>query len=188
MKLSLDSSNGSHGGRPAMEFFDPSLPVIGSAGNKTRDDITGIFGITGGSNPIPLHFQVKTSAKLRDHMRIKNEVLEHMPKTLVPYGREEPEYLPPTFGCNEKGGMNNEEFVEYAMNVWHIFDNVVDIFRICYKVDSGPGRGQIVLKAALRAQGVCIFPGVPNTTAVMQEMDQRYGPFKTGFNQSLKKL
>jgi hypothetical protein len=35
-----------------MEFFDPSLPVIGSAGNKTSDDVTGIFGITGGGNPI----------------------------------------------------------------------------------------------------------------------------------------
>jgi hypothetical protein len=44
------------------------------------------------------------------------------------------------------------------------------------------------MNAALRAQGVCIFPGVPNTTAVTQEMDQRYGPFKTGFNQSLEKL
>jgi hypothetical protein len=113
-------------------------------------------------------------------MRIKNEEVKHMPRNLVPYSREEPQYLPTTFGCNEKGGMINEEFVEYAMNVWHIFNDIADIpgKRICYKVDSGPGRGQIVLNAALRAQGVCIFPGVPNTTAITQEMDERYGLLK----------
>jgi hypothetical protein len=45
-----------------MEFFDPSLPVIGSAGNKTSDDVTGIFGITGGGNPI---LQPNTATRYR---------------------------------------------------------------------------------------------------------------------------
>ena len=35
------------------------------------------------------------------------------------------------------------------------------------------------LLADLRLDGFILFPGVPNTTAVTQETDQNYGPFKT---------
>ena len=33
-----------------------------------------------------------------------------------------------------------------------------------------------------------MYPGVPNTTAVTQETDQNYGPFKTQFTKNLKKI
>ena len=47
------------------------------------------------------------------------------------------------------------------------------------KCDSRPGRMNIDLLADLRASGFILYPGVLNTTAVMQETDQNYGPFKT---------
>jgi len=72
-RLSLDNSNGSRGGRPALDYFDPTLPYVGSAGNKTSDDITGIFGTTGGGHPTIPHFQAKMSAKLKDQMKIKRK-------------------------------------------------------------------------------------------------------------------
>jgi hypothetical protein len=39
-----------------------------------------------------------------------------------------------------------------------------------------------------RARGIIVCPGVPNTAAVSQELDQAYGGFKTGFYVSLASL
>jgi len=39
--------------------------------------------------------------------------------------------------------------------------------------------------ATLRQLGFILFPGVPNTTAVTQETDRNYGPFKTQFRINL---
>ena len=49
---------------------------------------------------------------------------------------------------------------------------------VIIKDDSGPGRMKLGFLAEARTLGFTIYPGVPNTTAVTQETDQRYGPFK----------
>ena len=56
------------------------------------------------------------------------------------------------------------------------------------KMDSGPGRLQEIFLAEARTLGFIVYPGVPNTTAVTQETDQNYGPFKTQFTKNLKKI
>ena len=56
------------------------------------------------------------------------------------------------------------------------------------KVNSGPGRSNKEFLAWCCARGIIVYPGVPNTTAVLQEMDQSYGGFKTGFYVSLASL
>ena len=49
---------------------------------------------------------------------------------------------------------------------------------VILKCDGGPGRMNLDLLASLRLDGFHLFPGMPNTTAVTQETDQNYGPFK----------
>ena len=56
------------------------------------------------------------------------------------------------------------------------------------KVDSGPRRLQEHFLAEARTLGFIVYPGVANTTAVTQEADQNYGPFKTQFAKNLKQL
>ena len=56
------------------------------------------------------------------------------------------------------------------------------------KVDSGPGRLNSELLALIRFHGFYMYPSVPNTTAVSQETDQNYGPFKKGFHSNLKEV
>ncbi len=56
------------------------------------------------------------------------------------------------------------------------------------KVDSGPGRMELGLLTEARTLGFIIYPGVSYTTAVTQETDQSYGPFKTQFQKNLKIL
>ncbi len=43
--------------------------------------------------------------------------------------------------------------------------------RVMVKVDSGLGRLELNFLAESRTLGLAIYPGVPNTTTVMQETD-----------------
>lgn len=43
----------------------------------------------------------------------------------------------------------------------------------------------IELLAELQASGIILFLGVPNTTAVTQETDKNYGPFKQQYVRNL---
>ena len=88
----------------------------------------------------------------------------------------------------QKGGMDKEEFAKY------LFNSIVPLFphekdkpghRVLLNMDSGPGQMNLNLLAKLRLLGFVLYPCVPNTTHVMQETDQNYGPFKTQFNLDL---
>ncbi len=46
------------------------------------------------------------------------------------------------------------------------------------KCDSGSGRLNIELLARMKILGFYLYPGIPNTMAVSQEMDWNYGLFK----------
>jgi len=93
-----------------------------------------------------------------------------------------------TIGLNEKGGMDMEEFAKYLRNsIMPLYPNAAPEFGkwVILKCDSGPGRLNLDLLADLRSDGFILFPGVPNTTAVSQETDQNYGPFKTQYCKNL---
>ena len=95
---------------------------------------------------------------------------------------------PVTFGSNEKGGMDNDEFEKYLMN------SIVPLYpharnrpghRVMLKVDSGPGGMNLNLLPKLRRLGFILYPFFPNTTHVTQETDQLYRAFKTQFLKNL---
>ena len=53
--------------------------------------------------------------------------------------------------------------------------------RVLFKLYSGPGRLVVNLIARLCLLGFVLYPGVPKITAVSQEINRNYGPFKTAF-------
>ena len=115
-------------------------------------------------------------------------MIERMPSIQGKFGGDENKVYPCTFGMNTKGGMDDEEFHKYIVNsVIPLYPNAKDLNgrRVMIKSDSGPGRTCKVLLAQLRYMGFILFPGVPNTTAVTQETDKNYGPFKTQFRTNL---
>ena len=79
--------------------------------------------------------------------------------------------------------MKTLEFMKYVEKIWHILPDCVDISgnHIALKVNSGPDRSNKKFLAWCRACGIIVYPGVPNTTAFSQEMDQSYGGLKTDF-------
>eukprot|EP00804_Cyclotella_cryptica_P013909 CCRYP_002424-RA/>CCRYP_002424-RA protein AED:0.42 eAED:0.48 QI:0/0/0/1/0/0/2/0/69 len=68
---------------------------------------------------------------------------------------------------NSKGGMDEREFRSYFLNSRML------------KMSQWSRQNELGFLAEARTLEFIIYPGVPNTTAVTQETDQSYGPFKT---------
>ena len=107
------------------------------------------------------------------------------------FGPEEKKEWTVTFGYKAKVGRDNEQFKEYfRTNIASLYPDVEDKVgkRVMVKVDSGPERLEIDFLAKTRPSGFIIYPSVLNTTAVTQETDLSYGPFKSKFTKNLKAL
>ena len=189
--LVMDGSSSQRGGRPAVIFTTNSLPNLGNATIKNSVSSTMITGSTPYGESLPPHFQFGTAAKSTELMKIRAEVDRFLVKVKGKFGFEEERELPCTVAMNEKGGMDEKEFRLYCLNsIVPLYPDAEDLpgKRVMIKVDSGPGRLNKDLLAELRLLGFYLYPGVPNTTAVTQETDQSYGPFKTQFVTNLNEL
>ena len=190
--LPLDGSQGNCGGRPPESICDATLPQTGQAVSKSGITLTMIGGSNAAGDPIPLHFQFGSAAKTEDQKKIKLEVALYMHETFGQWGFGEVRSMSPTFGMNEKGGMDQKELEKY------IFTNIIPLYpdladedgkRIIIKVDSGPGRNNVMMLAKARVRGGMFFPGVPNSTALTQEMDvENFWRLKYWFRQNLLKI
>lgn len=186
--LSTDGSSINRGGRPAAYWFDPRLPQVGLETVKSAYSCTMITGSTAFGEALPPHFQFATSAKTDEGKRLQVDSIRWMKNVVGEFGLGKRTSLPATIGMNEKGGMDMEEFAEYIRNaIMPLYPDAEPSFGkwVILKCDSGPGRMNIDLLADLRASGFILYPGVPNTTAVTQETDQNYGPFKTQYCKNL---
>ena len=147
--------------------------------------------ITGSSalcEALPPHFQIQTSAQSEDTQRARIDSGIYFPSVWCKFGMPERRKCGVSIGLNEKGGMDEAEFEKYVKNnIIPLYPDALDIpgKRVLVKVDSGPGRLNIELLAELRLLGWYLYPGVPNTTAVSQETDRNYGPFKSQFRSNL---
>ncbi len=72
----------------------------------------------------------------------------------------------------------------------HLFPDSEDApdKRVIIKVESGPGCQNMELLPSLWMIGFYLYPGVPNITAVTQEIDQNYGHFNTAFRENFEFL
>ena len=138
---------------------------------------------------MPPHFQFSTNAKSEEREKIKLEVFKYLKQTKAKFGRDAEVWDDPTIGLNEKGGMDDEEFEMYLINLLHvIYPDSSDKsgMRVLVKIDSGPGQSNMELLARLQMKGIILYPGVPNTTSVSQETNQNYGQFKSVYRENLE--
>ncbi len=113
---------------------------------------------------------------------------EYFPDILCKFGQETAQTTAISHGMNKKSGMDEVKFKKYIQNsITHLCPNACNEPGNCIliKVDGGPGRLNMELLAELWLLGFYLYPGVPNTTAVTQEKDRNYGPFKIQFRQNL---
>jgi hypothetical protein len=155
---------------------------------KTAYSSTMITGSNAYGKALPPHFQFMTSAQTDKGKMIRIDCVCYMKKVWGEFGMGVSERYGVAFGMNKKGGMDMEEFAKYLHNsIMPLNPNVAPEFGkwVFLKCDSGPGRMNLELLVDLRSDGFILFPGVPNTTAIMQETDQNYGPFKTHYCKNL---
>lgn len=189
--LTLDEASAAgKGGRPAQCMYDPNLSRTGRAAHKTSMSMTLMAGSTAAGRMLAPHVQLPTSATAEERQRIRADVAMHFPTFLWQVGSGDEVSLEPTFGCNEKGGFDANQFRKFIHTLLTWFPDCADVDgkRVFVKVDSGPGRHNKVLIYECAQRGIILFPGVPNTTAVTQEMDQAFGPFKCQYRKSLALL
>ena len=87
--------------------------------------------------------------------------------------------------------MDYEEFLKYFKNsLVSLYPDVKDESGKSFmlKVDSGPRSLNSNILSYARNLGFIIYTGVQNNTAVTQETDQNYGPFKKKFIEKLNKF
>ncbi len=108
--LSLDGSNLNRRGQPEMVLYDPQFPLVGKPTSKSALTTTMIMGSTAAREALPPHLQFQTKAKTNNTMRLQYDVAEHMPIIWGKFGEDKVCSWPVTFGQNEKGGMDDEEF------------------------------------------------------------------------------
>ncbi len=186
--LALDGGSGKRGGCPALVYVGKNLPEVGKAYSKSSVTLTMITGSTAAGKAIPPHFQFSTTATSEERMRLRSDLLQFMPNVKGQFGCNDVKEWPVTFGMNSKGGMDDDKYKKYFFSsIIPLFPDIEDKpgLQIMLKVDSGPGRLQPTLLSTLWLIGAYQYPGMPNTTAVMQETDQNYGPFKTTFRSNL---
>jgi len=115
--LNLDGSSTNRGGRhPEAFIYNPRFPVVGKATCKTLLTSTLITSSTAAGEAFPPHIQYVTKSKTPDTMHLDVDVAEHMPRVLWKFGCEEERTWSVSFGQNEKGGMDEEEFAKYLFN------------------------------------------------------------------------
>ena len=179
------------GGRPAVVFYDPHLPIASRSVAKSSLACTGIFGSNAVGECVPPHFQLLTSATAEEREKVWYKFLTHILDTRGRFGCEEERSWPCTIGMNEKGGMTDNKFKKYIDNsIVPLYPNLADTpgKRILLKVDSGPGCNGRDLLIKYHFCGLYIYPGLPNGTSVQQETDHNYGPFKGVVRDNLKKM
>jgi hypothetical protein len=188
---SIDDTTGKRGGRPPSTHYSHEVTGGATAANKSSCSATIIFGSSAAGEPLPPHFQLKSLAQTAELQRMSTAWFQNTHSILVRFGHEELQQRPCTFGMNEKAGMNAAELDKYIANsILPLFPDMEDIpgKRILLKVDSGPGRNNLEMLADLRLKGCYLVAGVPNTTAVTQETDQNYGPFKGSYRGNIRTL
>ena len=188
---SIDDTTGQRGGRPPMTFFSPDVAGGATAVNKSGHTSTIICGSNADGEPFPPHFQLKTLAQSEERERTSIQWFVNCKDTIAQFGHSKRKAFPCTFGMNEKAGMNSVELDKYMDgSILPLYPDVQDKpgKRVIMKLDSGPGRMNVEMLAALRLKGIYLVPGVPNTTGKTQETDQNYGPFKGMFRGNVRDL
>jgi hypothetical protein len=87
--------------------------------------------------------------------------------------------------------MDDNKFFEYLQkSIMKLYPNAAPMKRTwdIIKCNSSPGRLNAKLLAYLQFHGFLLFPSIPNTTPVTQEMDQSYGPFQSALQTNLQLL
>jgi len=143
-KISEDRSDGGIDGRPSMNISSDG-PRTGTAVNKSCNSSTLIGTVTVCGSVLPPHIQFSSDANDDENKRFRTGWILNLPRGFGKFRNETwRENYATTIDCNEKEGMDSEEFLKYLeSNVIPLYLDAEDVpagKRVLIKCDSGPGR------------------------------------------------
>jgi hypothetical protein len=165
--------------------------MVGRMASKSLLSTTLICRSNAAGEALPPHIQFATKAQSKETMRLEMDSIQHIPDVRGQWGLNREEVKNVTFGMNKKGGMDEKEFKDYIMlAIVPLYANARNRKGryVILKVVSGPGWSNIDLLVRLKMLRFILYPGVPNTTHVTQEMDRKYSPFKIKFVSNLNTI
>ena len=176
---SLNDTKGQHGGCKPMTFYAPDIGGGGLQANTSTYSPTIICAPNVEGEALPVHFQLKTSAKTQEREKFNVEFMVHAQDVNVQFGHDQVKAFPCSLGVNDNVGMNAEELEKYFYKTMlPLYPDLEDSLckRFIGKLDSGPGRLDLPMLAPLRSKGVYVVPGLPNATGKTQETTKTMSP------------
>jgi hypothetical protein len=85
---SIDDTTGQRGGRPAMVFHSSDVSAGATAVNKSGYSSTIICGSNAFGEPLPQHFQLKTTAQTAEKEKMSIEWFAHARDTIAQFGND----------------------------------------------------------------------------------------------------
>jgi hypothetical protein len=180
ISFSLGYGDNGVGGREPMKFTVDGIRDSGEEEQKSSFKCTLLFGMNGRDEALPPLIILPSAAA---NPRIKKALLSRMPQVEGMYGLTEKKKYSCWIATSANGSMDGGIMMAYIEKLIELFPDARDErgFRICFKVDSGPGRkGQYNEVSFVAKQfGVIIYTSLPNSTEGTQEMDQVFSFLKT---------
>ena len=189
------TNEGDRGGSRANTQTDPSLPRTGRRKVANERHITGLHGTTAAGEVLPSFYFFDTSCEKPENRKFNLTWLLGLPWVQGFFGCGELASFPPAGCVTVSGGMEAAVFDSYLdqciypcfpdMSPDWVFDDDGEFISgpVILKIDSGPGRigmgaENVAMREKAAARGLFLFPGLQNTTAVSQEMDELYTDFQ----------
>ena len=150
-------------------------------------NFTGVFATTPAGELLPPWVIFTTESKENHFAPLPVLLTVGLPYGRGKFGRGKAQEWSSRIACNHKAGVDDLMFRRWIVEV------VVDLYpdlqdsegkRILIVVDGGVGRVNEDTVDFCRSKGIDLFPKVPHTTAVTQEMDRLY----TNLDKQCKKL
>ena len=179
MNFSFNGSKNKKGGREAGLPSNPDLPDQGVQEEKSSVKCTLLCGATYADEAYPLY--IVLSGKKSATKRLKRILIDQMAQHEGKWGCSESKRFPVSIAVSEEGSVDKRLFHNYCEETLgqcypRSADNVDD--RCMMKCDSGPGRMDKDNLSDCRANGIYLYPGLPNGTK-FQEMDNAFSPFQS---------
>ena len=190
------SITGDKSGSRAITYHNPNLQRSGKRAVKNARHVTGVYATNAAGESFPPMYIFDSSCKNPANYQVKIDWLVGLPKVTGQYGRPTLTEVDSFYAVRSKGSMDDSLLNAYVEdNILPLFPNISNeavfdsegkLLRgpVILKLDAGPGRmvasqESIKKREEFKEKGLLILLGLPNATAVQQEMDNIYGPFKS---------
>ena len=192
-EISLIASNTRAGGRPAVSFYDPHLPLTSRSTEKNVACLQGNIWQQHCrqvcTSALPVADERDGRGEGEDPIRVFDPHFGHTQQIWLRGGED----LAVHNRDEQKGRYDGRQ-----VRIKYIDNSIIPLYpdledtpgkHVLLKVDSGPGRNERELLGKYRCfRGLYIYPGLPNATSVQQEMDLNYGPFKSVVRNNLREI